>query len=159
VPAPTPLPDPALRLTRVLGSATDPAVAERLHRLDHAGAVEHLVLDERDMRRHRLRTETNKGTACLIALPREQSLADGAVLLLAEDRAIVVRAAEARWLALQPRDAAAALELGYFAGNMHWRVRFEGARLAVALEGPARDYLDRLAHLMADGRVRRADDP
>ena len=72
----------------------------------------------------------------------------------ADDRAIVVRLKEEEWLALEPRDAAAALELGYFAGNMHWPVRFDGTSLRIALHGPVQSYLDRLEHLIADGRVR-----
>ncbi|MBL8534708.1 MAG: Urease accessory protein ureE 1, partial [Betaproteobacteria bacterium] len=75
------------------------------------------------------------------------------VLLLEEDRAIVVRLDEPQWLALAPRDAAAALELGYFCGNMHWKVRFVGEYLHVSMEGPREDYLTRLDHLLADGRV------
>jgi urease accessory protein len=146
-----------LQLTRIVGLVTDPTVADRLHELDHAGGVEQIVLGRQDMQRHRLRAVTDRGTECAIALSRAESLANGAVLLLEDDRAIVVRMAEQAWLMLQPRDAAAALELGYFAGNMHWRVRFEGAQLAIALEGPAQSYLDRLAHLIADGRVSRTD--
>jgi urease accessory protein len=146
-----------LQLTRILGLATDAALAERLHALDHAGGVEQIVLGRQDMARHRLRAVTDRGTACAIALPRSERLANGAVLLLEEARAIVVRMAEEAWLTLAPRDTAAGLELGYFAGNMHWRVRFDGPRVAIALEGPAQTYLDRLAHLLADGRVRRAD--
>ncbi|KPY61394.1 Urease accessory protein UreE 1, partial [Pseudomonas syringae pv. solidagae] len=57
---------------------------------------------------------------------------------------------------LQPRDAAAALELGYFAGNMHWAVRFAGDTLQILLNGPEADYLERLAPMLADGRVQRA---
>jgi urease accessory protein len=78
--------------------------------------------------------------------------------LLEEDRAVVVRMLETQWLVLQPRDAEAALELGYFAGNMHWKVGFEGERLRVAVQGPVETYLERLAHLMRDGRVSRVAD-
>ena len=53
--------------------------------------------------------------------------------------------------------SAAALELGYFAGNLHWRVRFEGERLLVALEGPEEDYLSRLKPFLDVGRARRAE--
>jgi urease accessory protein len=146
-----------LQLTRILGLAADHAIAERLHALAHAGAVEEIVLDRQDMARHRLRARTDRGTECAIALPRAERLENGAVLLLDEARAIVVRMAEEAWLKLVPCDAAAALELGYFCGNMHWRVRFDGPLIAIALEGPAEAYLDRLAHLFAAGRVRRAD--
>ncbi|CRM46368.1 urease accessory protein UreE [Pseudomonas sp. 8 R 14] len=62
---------------------------------------------------------------------------------------------DVHFLDLQPRDAAAALELGYFAGNMHWAVRFAGTALRIPLNGPEADYLERLAPLLADGRVLR----
>lgn len=146
-----------LRLDSILGFATDPAIAARLHDLDHDGKVEHIVLAGEDTARRRLHVTTDRGTECAVTLPRSERLANGAVLLLESDRAIVVRLKEEEWLALQPRDAAAALELGYFAGNMHWPVRFDGTTLRIALHGPVQSYLDRLEHLLRDGRVRRAD--
>jgi len=86
-------------------------------------------------------------------LPRDQRLFDGAVLVLEPDRAVVVRVANERWLRLQPRAIADAIELGYHAGNLHWRVRFAGEALLVALEAPMDDYLTRLAGLIRDRRV------
>ena len=62
------------------------------------------------------------------------------------------------WLTLAPRDTSAALELGYFSGNMHWAVRFEGTRLRIALQGPAQRYIERLEPFLADGRVRQIGD-
>ena len=38
--------------------------------------------------------------------------------------------------------------LGYHAGNLHWRVRFEGEILFVALEGRPEDYVARLQELI-----------
>lgn len=59
---------------------------------------------------------------------------------LDENRAIVVRLSEERWLRLVPRDSDAALEAGYFfVGNLHWRVRFEPGVIAIALEVLGRD--------------------
>lgn len=146
-----------LRLTRILGRADDEAIARRLHALAHAGRVERIVLSESDIARHHQRALTDRGTHCQIALPRSERLYDNAVLWLDEDRAVVVRTAASAWLGLGPRDAAAALELGYFAGNMHWRVRFDGAVLHVALDGAKEDYLERLQPLLADGRVRQVE--
>ena len=143
-----------LRLTQILGNATDPALAERLHALEHGGHVETITLDAADTARKRLRVATDKGTDCAVALARSDRLANGAVLLLEEERAVVVRMRETAWLALSPRDLAAALDLGYFCGNLHWRVRFEGAVLKVALEGPRESYMARLAQHLADGRAR-----
>jgi urease accessory protein len=150
-------PAPMLLLDNIVGLTTEPHIAEALHELEHRHAVEYLALTEADTQRHRLRVLTDRGTECAIAIPRTQRLINGAVLLLEKDRAIVVRIQDMRWLALQPRDAAAALELGYFAGNMHWKVEFDGAQLRIALQGPLDSYLERLAHFIADGRVARAD--
>ena len=147
-----------LRITEIIGFANDPVLAARLHDIRHAGRIEHLVLDPDDVARRRLRARIDTGTVCLIALPRDQPLGDGAVLALEEDRAIVVRLAEQRWLKLAPRDPAAALQLGYFAGNFHWRVKFQGARLLVALEGPKEDYLARLRLFLDDGRATEVSD-
>ena len=79
---------------------------------------------------------TDKGTEVVVALDRSEQLADGAVLSLESDRAIVVRMTEERWLRITPRDLDCALETGYFAGNLHWRVRFEPGAILVAIEGP-----------------------
>ena len=147
-----------LILNAIIGLSTDDDLHERLHDLSHRGTVETIRLEQKDMLRRRLRAETDKRTVCAIALPRDRKLEDGAVLLIEEGRAIIVRAAEEHWLRLQPRDAAAALELGYHAGNMHWRVRFDGAVLAIAQEGPRKTYLDRLEAYLADGRAKVLDD-
>ncbi len=145
-----------LRLEGIVGPATDPEISHRLHHLQHDGRVEYIALSPEDTHRRRLRATTDGGTECAVILDRSAQLYNGAVLLLTGERAVVVRMNETRWLDLVPRDAAAALELGYFAGNMHWSVRFEGETLRIALAGPAQDYLDRLAPMLADGRARRA---
>ncbi|MEO8040820.1 MAG: urease accessory protein UreE [Betaproteobacteria bacterium] len=142
-----------LRLTQVLGTASEPHLAARLHDLAHRGAVEYVTLRREDTSRRRLHVFTDRGTEGAIILDRSERLANGAVLLLDEHRAVVVRLEEAPWLALETRDSAAALELGYFCGNMHWKVRFVGEYLHISLQGPRADYLERLAHLLADGRI------
>lgn len=137
----------------IVGYASDTVVAERLHDLKHKEAVEYVILQREDTLRHRLRVHSDKGTECLIALPRDVHLSDGAVLLLEAGRAIVVRMAEEQWLVLRPADMSSAVELGYFAGNLHWRVRFDGPLLCIALEGPEQDYLDRLQPFLQSERA------
>ncbi|TVQ52194.1 MAG: urease accessory protein UreE [Rhodobacteraceae bacterium] len=139
--------------TAILGSRHDPALAEALHRLEHAHAVDELILPRADLARRRLRAVTRAGREVAVALPREQKLSDGAVLALDGAAALVVRVEAERWLRLAPADAAAALALGYHAGNLHWRVRFDGADLMVALEGPDATYLDRLRDFLETGRA------
>jgi urease accessory protein len=142
-----------LLIERVLGSRLDSALSERLHELEHRGAVDLLTVPAADMARRRLRATTREGADVAIALPRDQRLFDGAVLLLELDRAIIVRVAEPHWLRLQPRAIADAIELGYLAGNLHCRIRFEGEALLVALEAPVDDYLARFGALIAERRV------
>lgn len=142
-----------LLIDRVLGSRLEPALSEQIHELEHRQAVDLLKIPAADIARRRLRATTTEGAELAIALPRDQQLFDGAVLLLEPDRAIVVRVAEERWLRLQPRGIADAIELGYHAGNLHWRVRFDGEALLVALEAPLDDYLVRLGMLVAERRV------
>ncbi|PNG24883.1 urease accessory protein UreE [Methylocella silvestris] len=140
-------------IDRILGSRLDEALAVRLHHLEHHDGVDFFTLQSADLGRRRLRATTGKGEEIALALPREQPLFDGAVLALERDYALIVRVAEQRWLRLVPQDKASAVELGYHAGNLHWRVQFEGDALLVALEAPIEDYLVRLAGLVASGRV------
>ena len=142
-----------LRLNGILGSASDPEFFDRLHHLKHEGNVEHIIIGPEDAARHRLRLKTDAGTECAISLPRDQRLANGSILLMEADRAIIVTMREEEVLKLRPADAAAALELGYFAGNMHWAVRFAGDDLHILLQGPVDAYLARLDWLLAGGNV------
>ncbi len=148
---------PVLKLNQIVGNASSGEMAEKIHRLSHAGSLEKIELSAADTARKRLRVTTDKGTDCAIALNRDVDLENGSVLLFEESRAIVVSMLETEWLRIAPADQAAALELGYFVGNLHWRVRFAGEILEIALEGPEQNYLDRLAAHLEDGRARRVD--
>ena len=137
----------------IKGNEADPQTARKLHEIEHRGELHTLILASEDMQRHRIRGTTEQGLECAIALPRDVSLQDGAVVHMGEDLAIVVRARPTRWIAMRPRDAAAALELGYVAGNMHWKVRFDGERIEVAQWGTEADILNRVRHLTETGQV------
>jgi len=140
-------------LDKILGNVSDELFSDSLHDLGHRGEIEYVSLARADTARRRLRIRTDQGTECGIALPRDQKLTNGAVLFLDESRAIVVHVQDESWLTLIPADAEAALELGYHAGNLHWRVRFDGDRLQVPLEGPVDNYLDRIRPLLDSGQV------
>jgi urease accessory protein len=142
-----------LRIDKVLGSRLEAGFEARIHDLEHRGSVDVVQIPVADLARHRLLITSLGGTELAIALPRDQKLFDGAVLLLDADRAIVVRAATERWLRLKPRSASDAIELGYNAGNLHWRVRFEGEILLVALEARPEDYTARISTMITAGRV------
>jgi urease accessory protein len=147
--------DPAVRLNinHVLGSRLEPAFSERLLRLEHHNAVDVVQLSDAELDQQRFLATTRGGRELAIALPRHERLFDGAVLLLDELHAIVVRSANKRWLRLEPRSLSDAIELGYQVGNLHWRVRFEGEALLVAIEGRPENYAVRLGELIWSRRV------
>ena len=67
------------------------------------------------------------------------------------------RLTSVEWLSLLHTCIEVATELGYFVGNLHWRVRFDGPLLVIALEGPEEDYLARLRPFLESGRAKRVD--
>lgn len=146
-----------LTITSIIGHASEPRLIERLHVLSHEDRVEMLTVDRKDVLRRRMRGETDKGTDIAIALERSDQLSDGAVLWLDDSRAVIVRMSEETWLKVMPRDSDSALEVGYFIGNLHWRVRFEPGAILVALEGPVNHYTERLSNLKTQGKIRLAD--
>ena len=59
-----------ITITGIVGTASDPRLADRLHHLEHDDRVETLVVGEEDSSRRRLRGKTDKGTDVAIALER-----------------------------------------------------------------------------------------
>ena len=146
-------------ITKILGSASDPEFTDLLHEISHEGILEHLEITQRDAQRRRFRGKTDRGTDCAITLSRDTQLNNGDVLLLEAERAIVVRVDVERWLRIMPRDATVALRLGYHAGNLHWRVKFEESNLLILLEGSLENYMARLQDFInADEIEIRHDD-
>lgn len=146
-----------LKLEGIVGHIDDSVMAAKLHHLRHHGGVEYLLLSPADTKRKRLRVMSDAGTDCAIALARDEELQDGSVLFIDDLRVIVVRLEELRWMTVAPVDLPAALELGYFVGNLHWRVKFDGPTLKIALEGDEAFYRERLAPLIEKRRTRIVD--
>ena len=142
-------------ISDIIGPADHPELRDRLHRLDHAHAVDHLRLPRSELARRRFRGVTDAGREIAIALPRDSQLFDGAVLAIDDAAALVVRVETEHWLRFVARDTSTALKLGYFAGNLHWRVRFEGEVLLIAVETEKRVYLERLEPMLQAGLIRR----
>jgi urease accessory protein len=149
-------------LDAIVGWVTDHEVADRLHELRHdpdlEHAVEYLHLDVHDLDRKRLRATSDAGTDYAIVLPRDSALADGAVLLLEPDRAVVVLAGAPRTMTLRANDIGAALRLGFLVGQLHWKADQCDESVVVHLEGPESDYTSRIVELLQSGRVESLDD-
>lgn len=146
-----------LRVESIIGSVSDPQIADRVHHVSHHGQVDFLQVSGDDLERRRLMKTTGTGLVVAITLPRHQKLFDGAVLHLEKTHAVVIRSEQQRWLRFVPASAEAALELGYHAGNLHWRVKFDGQALLVAQDGAAQTYTDRIAPLISSGLVSFAE--
>ncbi|AEI94791.1 urease accessory protein UreE [Roseobacter litoralis] len=141
-------------ISDIVGPADQPDLRNQLHRLEHVHAVDYLRLPRTELARRRFRGITDTGREIAIALPRDRQLFDGAVLAIDDSAALVVRVETEEWLRFIPRDTATALKLGYFAGNLHWRVRFEGEVLLIAVETETRVYLERLEPMLDAGDIR-----
>ena len=142
-----------LRLHGIVGNSEDPAFSGLLHDLEHAGGIELLYVPPSDAGRKRFRLITDRGTDCAVSLDRDEELTDGALLYIDPTRAIIARFGEQELWRLHPTDEAAALKLGWNAGNLHWRVRFEGDCLVVLLDGPLHTYRARILPLLESGEV------
>jgi urease accessory protein len=142
-----------LRIDRIIGSRLDQAFHDRLHRLERRNAVDEVQLSVDDLGQRQFATRTRLGQKLMIALPPHQRLFDGAVLLLDDSQAIVVRTAGQRWLRLEPRSIGDAVELGYHIGHLGWSVRFEGEVLFVEVQGRPENYMVRLGDLIWSRRV------
>jgi len=142
-----------LVISEIIGNQDQPEIASALHRLGHDGALDSLVLSRADLSRRRVRARTEAGNDVAIALRRDQSLFDGAVLRLDQDVALVVRVEAEHWLRVKPADECVALRLGYFAGNLHWRVKFDERDLLVAVETDVASLVSRLQPMIDAGEV------
>ena len=140
-----------LRLHGIIGKEKDPAYRAALHGLEHHDGIEFLFVPPSDVGRKRFRLSTDRGTDCAISLDRDEELFDGAILCLEQERAIIVRFGEQAVWRLHPANAAAALKLGWNAGNLHWRVRFEDDCLLILLDGPLHSYRERIMPLLEAG--------
>ena len=140
-------------VTEILGVSSEPRFSSQLHDLSHEGKVEVIKVDPADAQRRRLRAKTDRGTEVLVALEKGQQLCDGALLVYEPHRAIIARVSQERWLRVSPRDSSSAAEVGYFVGNLHWRVHFDHGDILVAIEGNAEDYEARLLHFVENGRI------
>ena len=128
-----------------------------IHQLEHKDAVDTIHLKVDDLSRRRFTTETTFGQTVGISLPRSIKLFDGAVLEISEKYCLVVKVEAENWLRLEVQSADVALRLGYFAGNLHWGVKFDQNILRVAVSGNINAYLDRIKNVFTDKEVRIVD--
>ena len=125
-----------------------------IHKLEHEEALDTIRLNADDLSRRRFTSETTFGKTVGISLPRSLKLYDGALLEISERYCLMVKVEPENWLRLEVQSADVALRLGYFAGNLHWAVKFDKNRLSVAISGDANSYLDRINNVFTDREVK-----
>ena len=92
-----------LRLHGILGHEKDARFHDRLHELEHRDGIECLFVAARRSRAaKRFRLATDRGTDCAVSLDRDEDLADGALLFLDDQRAIIARFGEQAVWRLRP---------------------------------------------------------
>lgn len=135
-----------LVLTEVMGRVADQPWHDRAHEAEAAGRLETVRISRGDAARRRMRLSTDRGRDVALALPRDAVLGDGSVVYAAADLMIIVRVDGGPRLRLVPADAVSALRLGYFCGNLHWKVDFSGDAIEVHMDGPEEAFRARLVH-------------
>ncbi len=133
-----------LVLSNVLGSLSETLWHDRAHDAETAGHYETVRIGRTDAARRRMRLSTEQGRDTALALDRAASLTDGAVLHWSDELMIVARIDGGPRLRLTPNDATAALRLGYFCGNMHWKADFLDGQIDIHMDGPEDAYRARL---------------
>ena len=141
------------KLVEVVGHRSDDDVHDRLHDLEHRGLVVRLVLPTAELGRRRFKVTGSDGREYGVALDREAALRDGSVLRLDGDGAVVVEVEEPATLTVRATSLEGALQLGWHAGHLHWRVRMEDDLLVVLLDGPVEDHLARIRPWLDRGAV------
>jgi len=144
------------RVEGVLGNATDDdGLAARIDAHDEAGTLERVVLAAGERKKSRLRVETDAGTELGVVVDRPE-LRPGDVLMLEEDRAVVVALAPREALVVSlpaptPETLAAAVELGHRVGNQHWDLAVRDGTVYIPVDADRRIVEDVVAEHLPPG--------
>ena len=139
--------------TKLLDPTKD-NIEQLIHKLEHEEALDTIRLNADDLSRRRFTSETTFGKTVGISLPRSLKLYDGALLEISERYCLMVNVETENWLRLEVQSADVALRLGYFAGNLHWAVKFDQNSLNVAISGDVDAYLDRINNIFKGCEVK-----
>jgi len=128
----------------IIGSYSDDEYHNLIHEMEASGTVDFLELSNIDLSRRRFRHKTRMGVELAVSLDRDIKLFDGAILEIKEKSAIVVKVKPEKWLKVRSKKAGLNLKLGYFAGNLHWAVRFADDSIFIEIQENSTEYKNRL---------------
>ena len=138
-----------LVVSEILGTAAEEPWHERVHAADAAGTMDVVRISRTDAARRRMRLTSERGRDVALALARDASLCDGAVLAWTDALTLLARIDQGPRLRLVPGDAPSALRLGYFCGNLHWKADFRDGAIEIHMDGPEDALRARLADAAA----------
>ncbi|PCR90099.1 urease accessory protein UreE [Natrinema ejinorense] len=127
------------RIDGIVGNVhADDELAARRVAHEEDGTLERVVIDAENRRRSRFRATTDAGTDVGVVVDTP-AVSAGDVLLVADDRMIVVAFEPVDALAIALPDATAArleaaVELGHRVGNQHWDLAVDDGTVYVPLE-------------------------
>ena len=133
-----------LHIHTIIGSSSDEKFHSLMHEMEASGAVDFLELSNTDLSRRRFRHKTRMGVELAISLDRDTKLFDGAILEFSQKSALIVRVKPEKWLQVKCKKVGLNLKLGYFAGNLHWAVRFSDESIFIEVQGDVANYINRL---------------
>jgi urease accessory protein len=140
--------------SEIVGHHSDADLHDRLHALEHDGKVLVLSVPGSEMGRRRFKAHDQNGVVYGVALDRAEDLRDGSVLFISDDRAVVVKGDEGSTMTFRALTTQGAIQLGWHAGHLHWRVRFgDDDAMTVLLDGPPSDYEERIRPWIDNGSI------
>lgn len=120
----------------------DESLADTLEAYEAEDRVETVTVDPEQRKRSRVRTTTDEGTDIGIVVDDRAELESGDVLVLNDDRMIVVEFEKRETMVIEyPEsfdDVAAATELGHAIGNHHWNLQVRDGSLYVPVSDARR---------------------
>ena len=140
--------------SNIIGEGDNSDLTKQIHVLEHKNLVDSISLNNSDLSRRRFTCMTAFGNKIGISLPRSVKLYEGAILDVCDTYCLVVKVEPELWLCLQAVSPAVALRLGYFAGNLHWTVKFDENLLWVAIAGSLDGYINRVYNVFTHSEVK-----
>jgi urease accessory protein len=147
------------RVDGVVGNVNeDPDLADAIDAHETAGTLETVTLDDTERKRSRLRVTTDAGTD-LGVLVDQPELTAGDVLVLNEDRAVVVAFEQRDAFVIDfPNTEAAVktgIELGHRIGNQHWDIAVNDGTIYIPVEADRAIIENVLGPYIPDGAATR----
>ena len=133
-----------LQYNSIIGAVSEEKFHNLVHEMEHRGKVDYIDISNSDLSRRRFRQKTRSGKEIAISLNRNSKLFDGAILELSGDTCLVVKVVPEKWLKVKAIDPNLNMKLGYFAGNLHWAVRFSEEAMFIEIKSTYDEYLGRL---------------